>query len=352
MRFAIVSRHIPDPEGTAAGRILFATCSGLIADGHEVQVCSWGFEQPTLPLPPWCEWRPVVVPRGLALLESYVRPVSEVLQIDWRPPEDQDGIAIADDPPSWPAVANAPRSAVTIHYLTKLDVRALGVPNFRQIQERRAERRAVRGAPLVLAYSERVARSAAAEAVAIPVAFPVPERPIDPVADPVAAVVADWRWPPNAVALRSLLEAWPEVRRRKRDARLLLAGRGLDGIASHDGVESVGVPVRSLDVLARAAVLTFPAPDTSGPKIKVLEALAHGLPVVTTPPGVEGLRLRDGDGAVVVPLDRFADAVARLLDDKDERARLAASGRAAVLSAHAPIPAARARVRAVNGDPG
>jgi glycosyltransferase involved in cell wall biosynthesis len=79
----------------------------------------------------------------------------------------------------------------------------------------------------------------------------------------------------------------------------------------------------------------------------VLEALAHGVPVVTTPAGVEGLCLAEDEGAVVVDGGGFAQALAKLLADPDERRRLGATGRAAMVAHHAPVPAARARVAAL-----
>lgn len=347
MNFAVVTRHVPDREGTAAGRILAATCEGLIAEGHSVRVLSWGTDRPTVALPGWSEWRPVAAPRGASRIRAYLEPVTEVRQTRWVPPDDADTVVVADDPPSWPAVAPARAGVVTFHYLTGIDLRALRRPTAQRVQEWRAERRAARQASVVLAYSDRVAAALGARAVSIPVAYPVPATPVEPVEEPVVALVADWRWPPNAVALRRLREVWPSVRAAVRGARLLLAGRGLGSFADADGMEAVGAPARSVDVLSRAAVVAFPSPATSGPKTKVLEALAYGLPVVTTAAGVEGLRIGAGAGAVVTDRDGFADALAALLSDPAERRRLGAAGRAAVLASHAPRAAASRRVEAL-----
>jgi glycosyltransferase involved in cell wall biosynthesis len=161
-------------------------------------------------------------------------------------------------------------------------------------------------------------------------------------------MVADWVWPPNKLALDQLLRSWSDVRRRVAGARLLLAGRGLQArvAAPESGVEVLGPVASSAAVLAKAAVVAFPCPPSSGPKIKVLEALAHGIPVVTTAAGVEGL-VGATTGAVVVPPDeRFGQELAALLLDPARRSALGRAGRAAVIAAHAPRPAARARVEA------
>jgi glycosyltransferase involved in cell wall biosynthesis len=163
----------------------------------------------------------------------------------------------------------------------------------------------------------------------------------------LAGLLADWRWPPNRWVLPRLLAMWPMVRAAVPDARLLLAGRGLHDVGDLAGVEVLG-PLRcSADLLDRVALIAFPCPDTSGPKVKVLEALSHGLPVVTTPAGVEGLLLPPGSGAVVTGLEGFPAALADLLASPRRRTELGRSGREAMLAGHAPVPAARARVAAV-----
>jgi glycosyltransferase involved in cell wall biosynthesis len=338
VRVDLLTGHLPAPEGTAAGRVLLASCEGLLAEGVEVHVTSWAPAQP-VDLPPWCTWSPLASEaawrtRSRALL----RPRSDVLRVGWEPA----GLAVADDPLS--AAALPAGGVATLHYATALDVAALGSrPTARQVQDLRADRR-LRRLPRrrLLTYSERVAGWA--DGTAIPVALPVPPQAIRAVEEPVAALVADWRWPPNRMALRSLLAGWPAVRAAVPGARLLLAGRGDVGVADGAGVQVLGPVARSVDVLSRAAVLAFPCPHTSGPKVKVLEAAALGLAVVTTRAGAEGL----GSEAVVVSdVDGFAAALAAVLRQPELRADLAGRARADVLAVHAPRPAARVRKAAL-----
>jgi hypothetical protein len=262
MRFSIASRHVPEEGGTAAGRILYATCIGLLAEGHEIEVCSWGPTAPGRELPPWCVWRPMPdESRLVSRFRSLVRPRGEAGRIGWSPSPGT--VAVADDPLSFAAVESADPSVVTFHYETALDTRAVGRRSLRDVQDRRMERRAARRASVVLAYSPRVA--ATVRGTFVPAAYPVPAEPLRPVEEPVAAIVSDWRWPPNALSLAWLLEAWREVRARVKHARLLLAGWGLQSVGASEGVEVVGAPRASIDVLARAAVMPFPCPDSSGP---------------------------------------------------------------------------------------
>lgn len=349
MKLAIVSRHLPEPEGTASGRALWAVCLGLIREGHQVEVCSWWPDPPPGQLPPWCLWRPVPPEAWVRTkARALVRPRWDVTRIDWEPPAD--AVAVADDSLSFPAVARSRPSVLTQHHLSTLDAAALGRRTPGDHQDIRAQRRNSRAADLVLAYSERVAWALGAPALPIPIAYEPPPEPIPPAAAPVAALVANWDWPPNRAALGRLLQAWPLVRDRVPGAELLLAGRNFEraGIGTLPGVQALGPVGRSVDVLSRAAVLAFPCPPSSGPKMKVLEALALGLPVVTTPAGAEGVAADPGDGLIVAPPARFADALAAALVDDAARARLGARGREALLLHHAPVPAARARVAALS----
>ena len=144
---------------------------------------------------------------------------------------------------------------------------------------------------MVLSFSSRVGAIARGRARLVPIATHVPDAPLPLVDEPRALLLANWEWPPNAAALASLLREWPAVRERVPAAHLLLAGWGLDdmGVGSIPGVELVGAVPTVADALSMASVFAFPCPPSSGPKVKVLEALAHGVPVVTNEYGAEGL---------------------------------------------------------------
>jgi glycosyltransferase involved in cell wall biosynthesis len=273
-----------------------------------------------------------------------VRPRHGIRRARWRPPPD--AIALAEDPVSYLAVDRADRSAVTFHYLTELDAPALRIPKPSDVQDWRAEHYGARRARLVFAFSDRVARIARGRAHVVPIAYPVPDEVLPPYERPVALLFANWIWPPNSRALEWMLELWPDVRARVPGAELVLAGWGLDrmGVNAGPGVRVIGSVRRSVDALAQASVLAFPCPPTSGPKVKVIEALAHGVPVVTTEYGVEGIWLNRGEGAVVADRTGFAAALSATLADPERRYRLAATGRAAVAANHSGVAAAQHRV--------
>ena len=68
-----------------------------------------------------------------------------------------------------------------------------------------------------------------------------------------------------------------------------------------------------------------------GTRLKILEALALGTPVVSTSKGAEGLELRPGEDILIADKPaEFAQQTVRLLRDPGLRARLATNGRRAV----------------------
>ena len=349
MRIAVVASDVPHPEGTAAGRDLWAWCEATIRLGHELDAWIWTRppSAPAGPLPAWARYEPVVVPRTAATRwQALLRPRFGAGLAGWRPAPG--AVAVADHVPSASAVAGLDRSVVTLHYRALADALAVRRLSPADVQTARAERRAARSARLVLAYSARVGRGLGAVVRHVPLTGPVADRALETVEEPVVALIADWAWPPNRLALRRLLRIWPEVRGAVPGAQLLVAGRNLSGdaVGILPGVEVLGPVASSLDVLSRAALVAFPCPGSSGPKAKTLEALAHGVPVVTTPAGMEGIAPSPEAERMVVGLGGFAWRVVELLRDPAERATLAAGAFQAVQAGHSPETAARARIDA------
>jgi glycosyltransferase involved in cell wall biosynthesis len=136
---------------------------------------------------------------------------------------------------------------------------------------------------------------------------------------------------PNRLAARLLVETiWPLVRARRPGARLTLAGRGsrrflaeLPAAMSRDGVTATGFVADLTPLFRRARLFVAPLPEGGGIKIKILEAMARGIPVVTTPVGAEGIAAPEQDALVLAAADAgFADAVCAAADDTaDSRAR-------------------------------
>ena len=147
--------------------------------------------------------------------------------------------------------------------------------------------------------------------------------------------VGNYLHPPNAEgALWLAREVWPLVQRMHPGAQLTLAGR--DPPPSIRALAGPGITVPgAVDDLrplyARAALVAAPIFWGSGVRIKLLEALACGLPVVSTALAAEGIDLRDGTSALFAeqPI-AFATAIVRLLHDPALRAHVGQAGRTIV----------------------
>jgi glycosyltransferase involved in cell wall biosynthesis len=132
------------------------------------------------------------------------------------------------------------------------------------------------------------------------------ERPeLTPPPEPVLLFLATLSWPPNAEGLsRFLGDDFPALLERVSDARLVVAGSGaperlVRQVHESRGAEFAG-PVDDDEVLyRRARCFVEVGVGGSGTKVKVLNALARGLPVVTGPDGAAGLEVSSGEHLLV-----------------------------------------------------
>lgn len=137
----------------------------------------------------------------------------------------------------------------------------------------------------------------------------------------------------NFDAVQYFLSAiFPAIRQHVPDVRLTITGstNGVDltTLAISDAVHLSGYVDDVRVPVARAAVCVVPLRDGSGTRLKILEAMALGTPVVATSKGAEGLDVVDGTHLLVADTpEAFAHATTRLLQDPNLCATLAANAR-------------------------
>ena len=154
---------------------------------------------------------------------------------------------------------------------------------------------------------------------------------IKPQADKVVLFIGNFKWLPNKdAALFLVKEIWPKIRQKLTQTKLLIVGRNptkkIMDLSGHDGVIVKGNIVDIRQALAQASVLLAPIRNGRGTKYKVLEAMASGLPVVTTRLGIEGIEA--GDSVLTAETaSALANQTIRVLTDRVFAGRLVAKAR-------------------------
>jgi len=129
----------------------------------------------------------------------------------------------------------------------------------------------------------------------------------------------------------------PAVLRHKPRARLVIVGSEPPPRHSlpplPDNIELRGFVEDVREPLGRYAVFVCPILSGSGMRVKLLEAFAAGIPVVSTPLGAEGLTEKDGEiCALAEDPAEFARKIVELFDDADKAQHLACVARERVVA--------------------
>lgn len=150
---------------------------------------------------------------------------------------------------------------------------------------------------------------------------------------PTVLFVGSLSWPSNVHAIRFLAtEVLPTVRKSMPDARLVVVGRDpgpeVTTLARPGSNVDVAGNVADVAPYYRAAhVLAVPLQSGGGTRLKILEAFAAGVPVVSTPVGCEGIEAIPGSHLAVAEPADFAAVVTRLLEQPHKARVLAVRAR-------------------------
>ena len=124
----------------------------------------------------------------------------------------------------------------------------------------------------------------------------------------------------NESAVRHFINnIFPNIIKEVSDAKFLVIGGGAsDELLSlqNDNITFTGRVDDVRDYLEKCKVFVCPMTFGSGIKTKILEAMAMGLPVITTPIGAENIGAKNGKEYIVEENERlFAKAVIKLLEN-------------------------------------
>ena len=131
----------------------------------------------------------------------------------------------------------------------------------------------------------------------------------------------------------------PLVRARRPDATFSIVGAAppprVQALGRLPGVTVTGSVPDVRPYVRASAVSVAPLSIARGTQNKILEAMAMGVPTVASAAAAGGVDAEPGRHLLTASGPReFADAVLRMLDNPDERARFAEAARARVLSHH------------------
>jgi glycosyltransferase involved in cell wall biosynthesis len=362
LRALIVLSQPPLPEGGAPGKCAIGLIEGLRANGVDVRAVAArqhfaASGDPPDDLPVDVVPVPPELPGWQGRLRRVRRPyghlaAGEFLDHVRRAAREVDVVHLEETETAWCDLGVAAPSLVHLHYLVRRD-RSLGRPwqkRFGDVLEvRLGERAAVRRHRYLVASSPPIAaalRKQARHADVVHAPLSLAPRFYEPASldgPPTAGLIGTAAWEPTARAMRRLVRGvWPRIHSRVPEARLLVAGRGVDalGLTAERGVELVGEVPSAADFLSRLSVLVYPLDHGSGMKVKVLESIASGVPVVTTEAGAEGI---DAAGGVMIESEdaALAGRTSEILTDADSRRERGAQARAMFMHRYSPEPATR-----------
>lgn len=346
----------PLPFGHAVGRGLYVLLKGLVARGHRVTAfaaCSKREEMiqagHLFPAPQYdlrCYAYPVR--RGLAaklltLRRPYSYPFSRDLCAAVQNERNRqcDVLHLEGVWTGWVGQKyQLSKAVLNVHNLYDLDQEICSSQCWRErllkIVRRRAERKLVRSYPTLLTLSPRLAGAVAAIApkavvhvVPLPLDlanypfFEAEKRPVRP----IISIIGSMNWYPSlSAAMRLLNRLWPVLKQRVPSAKLEVVGwnarQALAGYEKLQDVEIIENVPDTTPYFERSSILLYAPERGSGMKVKILEAFAYGIPVVTTTEGIEGLPAEDGIHAAVNDTDEgLVERAVALLNDRSRQER-------------------------------
>ncbi|MCC6670876.1 MAG: glycosyltransferase [Planctomycetes bacterium] len=376
----VVCPYLPDPPdhgGRIRSRVLVEALAGL-GDVHLAVPAPEARALPGVaqvhPLPA----RAPSPPGPFAKVATWLRGASEVLGRRWGEgaPEALARVAAALRPElvvadsSFVLPVTRVLAEVQVLHLHNVESAALArdVPDLR-VRDRvqrgleswlvgHAEAAAARAARLVFTVSAQDRALLLRRAPGVPVEVvensvdvaAIPCLPLPTSAAPLLLFVGSFEYPPNLEAARELLFVHlPVLRSAVPDLRVRVVGNDPDGVVAGwcraAGAEAAGRVADLRPHYAAARCVYLPIRSGGGTRIKAIEALAYGRPVLATAVAVEGLGLEPGREYLPFETPQEGrEALARAL--AAEAGALAERGRA-VAEARFDHRAARARMRAV-----
>lgn len=145
--------------------------------------------------------------------------------------------------------------------------------------------------------------------------------------------VGNMKYPPNQEAVDLIAsKIAPKISKEMGNVMFIMVGRKPSRLPAASNMIFTGVVPNVIQFLSASDVAIAPLLHGSGTRLKILEYLSCGLPVVSTSVGIEGLKVEDGVHLLVEDdMDEFSAKVIELLRNGTLRKNLGNSGRELVV---------------------
>jgi polysaccharide biosynthesis protein PslH len=378
VKIIVVTPAAPHPFGDTAARWFYVLITELLARGHEVVTLAVTEEadERISETKTWLSRDALSKASGRLTLhchrlridsgtlrrkwQNLVRPRSEMLQdssltslLQRELVKGYDVLHLEQMSTGWFGLG-VPRTLLNVHFFDVIDWAEkgnMGLGEYKALwQARRATRHLLQAIPNVRLLTPRLKEMA--ESISpdshywvVPLALDTSLYELQPPAqEPIVGLIGSMHWEPSrSAAERLITRIWPLVKQGFPAAKLYIAGWNASKYLQHYRAlpdlmlaENLAHPS---EFFSKAAVMVYAPSRGSGMKVKVMEAMAYGVPVVTTWEGVEGIDYQNGHECWVADSDEeFAVKVCRLLANSAERQQMREAARRLIEECYSPRP--------------
>ncbi|MFV0266997.1 MAG: glycosyltransferase family 4 protein, partial [Draconibacterium sp.] len=135
--------------------------------------------------------------------------------------------------------------------------------------------------------------------------------------------IGSMEWGPNQEGLLWFVRnCWPAIHQKYPDLKFYVAGRNAPAWMAkkfdQPNVQFLGEIADAYEFMNSKAIMVVPLFSGSGMRVKIIEGMALGKSIVSTPIGVEGIEVEKNRHILIAETaEQFVDAVSELVDNKE-----------------------------------